>query len=537
MLNIVANRSLLAVATFIAVLGHGVWAQDRDEWSAVQSADPTAAYRSPVQGIPVLNCRPASPAPENSCTVRLAPGDSRSALELDRVDDTPSDLTLRVVRADSSELTDFGTPASTIILLDLSSADNSARLRAFNSEREALLDLVEGFPIFGEIAIYGFGGTTSILQDFTASPTLALDAIRTVSPTAVNTQITDALLNAVEDLAARDDAFFRSVILISDGLEEGRLEGMDDVVRIAHDKGIGLSTVGVMWRGISDRQTSNGRSFLNTLVGQVGFGTYAEIDVSEGAAGWQDEVERFHDALRTGLRGSGLIVPQVTVGPAFIEMTTSTPSDVAGAEPRETPHRVRFGPAEAATPVNDGGEQEQSSAETGTVGDSNVNFSVYITGGAVAALISASAGFFWVRQYRQTILTRKTVVVTDVGTDETDPKAGMVTEPGHARDEDGPVAAPTLGYLEVQGTGEHLPIRSARTSVGRGSESDIQLAQDSVSRLHAELRVGQNGSLTVSDLNSKNKTYVNGRRIGSAKRLNSGDIVKFGAVETRFISS
>ena len=77
---------------------------------------------------------------------------------------------------------------------------------------------------------------------------------------------------------------------------------------------------------------------------------------------------------------------------------------------------------------------------------------------------------------------------------------------------------PQTGLTYVLGDGE--------TSAGRGPESDIFLADVTVSRHHAVFNVDTEG-LTVTDLGSTNGTYVNGRRHETAA-LAPGDEVMLG---------
>ncbi|MDO4911173.1 MAG: FHA domain-containing protein [Corynebacterium sp.] len=65
------------------------------------------------------------------------------------------------------------------------------------------------------------------------------------------------------------------------------------------------------------------------------------------------------------------------------------------------------------------------------------------------------------------------------------------------------------------------------TSVGRHPESDIFLDDVTVSRRHAEFRLGDNGEFEVVDVGSLNGTYVNREPRDSAS-LSSGDEVQIG---------
>ncbi|GGX86840.1 ABC transporter ATP-binding protein [Streptomyces hiroshimensis] len=70
-----------------------------------------------------------------------------------------------------------------------------------------------------------------------------------------------------------------------------------------------------------------------------------------------------------------------------------------------------------------------------------------------------------------------------------------------------------------------LPPRTVR--IGRGPENDVAVDDLVVSRRHAELRTGPNGSHEIVDLGSHNGTYLNGRPVHRAPVL-PGDIIGIG---------
>ena len=65
--------------------------------------------------------------------------------------------------------------------------------------------------------------------------------------------------------------------------------------------------------------------------------------------------------------------------------------------------------------------------------------------------------------------------------------------------------------------------------IGRGSECDIVIPNDSVSIRHAEI-VLVDASYALRDLGSRNGTWVNRQRLTGATPLNSGDEITFGEV-------
>lgn len=52
--------------------------------------------------------------------------------------------------------------------------------------------------------------------------------------------------------------------------------------------------------------------------------------------------------------------------------------------------------------------------------------------------------------------------------------------------------------------------------IGRGIENDIVIKNDVVSANHAIIRVSSSGEITIEDLNSKNGTYVDGKKVSKA---------------------
>jgi DNA-binding CsgD family transcriptional regulator len=64
--------------------------------------------------------------------------------------------------------------------------------------------------------------------------------------------------------------------------------------------------------------------------------------------------------------------------------------------------------------------------------------------------------------------------------------------------------------------------------VGRGVGVDLQLNDESVSRRHASLRLGED-DLSIEDLRSRNGTWVNGTVISSPVCLTLGDRITIGS--------
>src|SRR5204863_6062799 len=82
--------------------------------------------------------------------------------------------------------------------------------------------------------------------------------------------------------------------------------------------------------------------------------------------------------------------------------------------------------------------------------------------------------------------------------------------------------------------GEHFLPQGERTTIGRSPDCDIFLDDVTVSRKHAVL-IRRGDEFFIEDLGSLNGTYVNRKRIESA-RIESGDEVQVGKYRLTFMS-
>jgi pSer/pThr/pTyr-binding forkhead associated (FHA) protein len=71
---------------------------------------------------------------------------------------------------------------------------------------------------------------------------------------------------------------------------------------------------------------------------------------------------------------------------------------------------------------------------------------------------------------------------------------------------------------------------------GRHSRCEIRIDDPSVSRQHAEIRPRHDHQTYLSDLGSRNGTFVNGHRI-STRKLVGGDLIRIGNSIFRYLDS
>ena len=78
-------------------------------------------------------------------------------------------------------------------------------------------------------------------------------------------------------------------------------------------------------------------------------------------------------------------------------------------------------------------------------------------------------------------------------------------------------------------TGGVLVLSEVRHVIGRAPNDDIAFDNPYISREHAEI-LFSSGEYFIRDLNSKNGTFIDGRRLGSdPERLRGGEKLEFGS--------
>ena len=101
---------------------------------------------------------------------------------------------------------------------------------------------------------------------------------------------------------------------------------------------------------------------------------------------------------------------------------------------------------------------------------------------------------------------------------------------------DTPEAPPSTASLKILlPTGDVFDreLTNAETQIGKGPRNDVVIADPAVSTAHAIVR-REGSSFTISDIGSRNGTYVNGDRLSETRQLNHGDVIGIGLTKLTF---
>lgn len=95
---------------------------------------------------------------------------------------------------------------------------------------------------------------------------------------------------------------------------------------------------------------------------------------------------------------------------------------------------------------------------------------------------------------------------------------------------------PALVFLNGDLIAVPIPLEREVVILGRAIEADVRINDTKVSRLHASVNTsaGVNTKYILTDLDSRNGTFLNGRRINGGETLQNGDKIMIGEHILRF---
>lgn len=85
----------------------------------------------------------------------------------------------------------------------------------------------------------------------------------------------------------------------------------------------------------------------------------------------------------------------------------------------------------------------------------------------------------------------------------------------------------------MDGSGSRYRLARDAVRIGRSTNNDIVLANDSISTHHAEIHRRRNGDVYIVDLASTNGVYINNEKISTAS-IKDDDVIELGEVRLRF---
>ncbi|WP_232520626.1 FHA domain-containing protein [Rhodobacter sp. CZR27] len=478
-------------------------------------AQTASETRSPATGLAVVDCKPAAPAPSDSCTLRIPPLHSRGDMR-------GSGSGFSFIGASDSRFPRAVHPSATMLLVDRTPGPGGSRKPFLAFEKDLVARLIGSLPPQELVAVYTFdeSGTLQPLAPFTEVRQRAIDAVDGLKSGGVNTHIALNLLDAIKILAERQDVLFRNIIVVTDGEEEGLFD--DHVHERAIDARIAVSSLGFFWRGSGSAEIGRAKDYLDTRITTPGFGLTGTVMLRNRTAAVA-AVDDFATRYGGALFQSGLIVPEGKPEAADVVVETEAPKIGAPGGTETVTHRVRFAPQEAAAAAEPAPAKEPDALILGYP-------RLWVLGGAgglVLVLLLLAGLIVFLRRGgpgEEDELPLGDDDDLDLGA------SARAAAPLHAA---APVRA--MATLVREDTRERLAVPSPMATIGRAATNAVAISDDSISRLHAELKQ-TGGGLLLSDMGSLNGTFVNGRRIKEGTKVKNGDQIGFGQIKLRLVA-
>lgn len=490
--------------------------------------------RSPSDGIAVLDCAPTIPSLDEACTLRIPPLQSRGDM---RKSISDSEGEFEFIRNGDRKFPNGLHVSATMLLIDETPGPGGKRNRTLPLERALISNLIDALPQNELVAVYAFNeaGTLHPLAEYTVSRKLAQTAVADMQTMGLNTHIATNLRDAIRLMSERDDVLFHNIIVVTDGEEEG-IAATEELNRLSTEKGVVVSSLGMFWRPEGSAQVGLAKDYLGSRLTTRDFGLFETIPLNAPDVA-RARIADFGERYRQAVEQSGLIVPVGKVVGTDLVVETMVPVVGAPGQTKTVEHVARFGAsgedtkASGTPPTASGTESADAKGAAGSA-DQELWFGYprlwYLYGGAGFAGFVLLVLIGWlISRSRTSDGTRESLeYLNDDGPSRAAPSYGS-----------GPNTTPVLAarplvLLMREDTRERLALNVPGGTIGRAPNNQLVLSDDSVSRIHSEIRLNA-GAVTLSDAGSLNGTLLNGKPLKAPAWIKTGDTIGLGNLTLR----
>jgi hypothetical protein len=438
---------------------------------------------------------------------------------------------------------DPNTPDSTalLFLIDRSDPARAKTVEAVKALIQRSIDALDDHTLF---AVYSFDADLVPVAEFGTPKPDALAKLKAVKAVGMATELYRDTIDAVKILQ-KTNATRKAVILFSDGKAEDTTFSLEQTLNTAKQAGVAICGVGYAEKPTgtihlqSLRQLADGTGgyfaaadirtkkeppeFLNDLLARLRSGGQATVDLSGLKTGRQIDLEfRFdgHDPIKSSYTLTTLApteAPKEAEVEKKVDEVAKKMADLAknmAQVPGQVDEAAKKAAEESRKIVEQARAAEEAARQKKTADDAAAaavaakkkRIVVAIEFGGLVLVLFIIAD--WIRRRR------------------------LQAAKAHAAKL---AAAPVYARLQVlDGDGTELLMRTTALRVGRGTDNDLALKNDSVSRHHAEIHRTREGDFTITELNSGNGVLVNGEHV-TKTTLKNDDIIELGEVRIRFL--
>jgi uncharacterized protein YegL len=395
--------------------------------------------------------------------------------------------------------------------------------------KEGISSIVGHLSPNDEVAVITFDRASHVMAGFEAGSSGNLKAIKSLTiGQEPGTRLFDAI-HAAEDVARNGSKPNKEILVFTDGGDTNSKLTDEDVVRLANDRRIKIFTIGM------------GRQPLDKTLIRVA----AMADGAYFNARTAQDVEACYQAI---LRKTGdcvaLSIPEKPDGSLHeLEVTWITAKDGTPKVDASVKFAAGFNGANPQ-PV------PSNTIWIGGAGAAVVLIVVILVGLRLKPKPAAR-----VESQDLPTVTSSAVIFEEPPASDTYPTSTAASDPGWSGGADPPSwrtgpgqerptqvkgtpTAPALAWLvgiEGRDKGRKYEINTAEAVLGRGTDADLRLDDDEVSRRHAKIVKQGNGRYTVVDMASTNGLKVNGSKVLTSE-IRDGDTLEIGSSTFMFKS-
>ncbi|HSP42736.1 MAG TPA: FHA domain-containing protein [Luteolibacter sp.] len=426
----------------------------------------------------------------------------------------------------------LGEDARTEVLFLIDTSD-PGRKKDVQAAREIAVNLMKQAPQHFRFGVGIFGKNLNVIQGVEAEQAAVQLALMEDGhyEAQQDTRLYWGLVQAVDKFQKQQSTTRRVIMVFSDGVAEDNPQGYsaDDVIVAAKKKNIGIVTVALV-------KDVRQETFANSLK-VLSYGTSSPaIKLKPTSKGTkyvlaEDVKARFFEHLDAG---GELYLPKFETSRTLklklltslseshevdLYQTASSATDASGGDDKTGESGE---PGEAEKPEEevpstqgdsqDGGDGKKPAGEADSGGSNGEKPP------AKEAAVKEDQGMFTTNEWM--LIGGAAVVAAMV-------IAGIVLL---VRRNSAGTGAVGNTYLELaDNSAVRYPVSGSAVRIGRGQDNGIRLANNSVSKHHAEILRNREGKLLITDLSSGNGVFVNGNRVDSAE-LFHGDLIELGEV-------
>ena len=446
----------------------------------------------------------------------------------------PAQLETLTLKANDEPLTDSrftpftseGNRSAWLYLIDTS---NPRRTRTVSESVDVVREQLRTVSSSRQIGVATFANELQQVLPIAPSHALAGESLDAIRADGVATELFSSALEAIE-LLGDVDADRKALVILSDGKAEDTAYTRQDVLIAARDAGVTIFALGTA----ENASETPSLQELRRLAQETGGRFISRV------AGDQIDFDGVNDFTRT-LENGGTVSASLDGIEGDVRFTLE--AGLATGETVMSEQEVLIAPVPAPEPEPEP-VVEPEPEPLSTIASIYTAFDGFAPGASqwanangflawmllalpIGLLLGVVIGMTQRKDPVPVIDDEPEEPVTQIVDAEDDNSTRMMTV----------AQSSAFGHFEVVGHEEmRFPVVQQSMSIGRHSDNDIQLANDSVHRHHAHLHVTPEGDISVHDLDTANGVIVNGERVPSAT-LRDGDMLELGEVRLRLVQN